>query len=80
MAKITEKEMSIILSKIPNGACQMCGSQLFGFFEELVTVQLSLLKAEDGSITIGNGNPAVLATCNNCGHMVFLDAKILGLI
>ena len=78
MAKLTQHQVSLLTSRIANAKCQVCGSPKWTINDELVSVQLTAY--QPGAITMGSNNkPAVEMECNNCGQIILLDAKRLGL-
>ena len=55
------------------GGCPACGGQMN------ITDRLALAPIfENGGVQMGNGFPAVVAVCEDCGNMMFFNAEVVG--
>lgn len=78
MAKITDKQFEQIQQKIAGRVCQFCKGVKLTIHDEMLSVQLN--PYVEGGLALGSSNvAAIMATCTNCGQIVFLDAYVMGI-
>ncbi|MCI8980557.1 MAG: hypothetical protein HFE52_07830 [Clostridia bacterium] len=79
MIELDRNKLVIMLNRKWKGiGCPYCNQSQWSIEHDLAT---TVGVSNEGGIMIGGGvYPFVLVTCNNCGHTVFVNAKVLDCI
>ena len=77
--KVDEQKTLDWLNKhwVGSKACPVCTNTKWGVSDDIVEIR----PFRGGSLTLGGPlYPLIVVTCDTCGHTLFFNAKMLGLV